>query len=844
MSNPLMSKTKRMPDMSGRTLPSAVFHDGPAWHSAQAALRDTDTMVERLLAGRSSRMTVLPSVVLPDAMVERTCDPRLKSKKKVEERLILAGGDKANQDGVAKIEVRKRSGVSYRIANSLYLSLPSENKAHPQATQAAVADTMKDFVFARGLPNFCVDRLSKYLPKDGCASRLRPVTVSEAAKAYANCGLMSAESDQVISPLPVYDVPDDVEAIKVNTRSSNGSPVFGSLRTEGADVLVRENYEWVYTQLQTVLSEAAFDGLSKIATAKKVKDVVTSLYQSHPYMMVLVGKAKTDVYSVDKLGVDGDFSMRFYNAYPRHWALFMQQGVQAVEGLAKNILDGDNFHSAIGVSLSGGGADAMITALDEQLVKDGFAYVHVGDDTFLAVRVGGSTYLFSVDMSSFDLTQVSEVTEAIHERGACEIAAADPGAAGAWLAYMRSRPVLVANAICVLMKDAGPSGSPGQSKLVNDPLCDVGCQRVLAELKRRWGANPLSWFGGATPANVERDIADAVFAAFGSLGLVAKLECVAHVWGSHSVRAVLETTPFLFLGYYFYAEGGEVRVYADLARSMRQMVYPPFKYTTDDNAFRAHELLRSAQVLASQGLFPSHLRDAQRKLWADVGLELEKLGDDVELSLMDDDALVMVYAPDVPASARGVAALMLRGPEGLWAPTPLGADGPIVVHTKFIAVAEPAAPGRAVVERLDEVEAALERLKKVAKVTKARLKQTPATFDRANAVAAIKAGAREPEHYRVGRSGAGRPPKKVHRGLAVPLRATVVHGEDAGPSGSARTRRRDGMARRDFQHEMANLREQMDRLEAEYAEQTYNELELSSRDRHMLSREARAELRR
>jgi hypothetical protein len=328
----------------------------------------------------------------------------------------------------------------------------------------------------------------------------------------------------------------------------------------------------------------------------------------------------------------------------------MQVATQALEAVAKTALE--TGHSAIGVSLHHGGADDLVVALDHQLATMGFAYVHVGDDSWVCIKEGSDLVLFALDCSNFDLTQHADATKEVHAALRRQLECIDQAAAGLWHAYARQRVVVVSGMATYTWRHAGPSGMPLQSK-VNDMLMDVLINRVLA--KRRSG-EPSEWWD----STIKETGAD--------LGFVIRVEQFARVRAS-SLREALEVNPFLFVGYYFSVRGGQVIVTADIPRTLAQMPYPSLKWMATGRELKVMEAMRLGSMVLSAGLPARGLEEAF-SVWRDSVVALldeviRDFGDSAEPRLkwaVGESA----FGPDLVPSLSGLRNALLRPPEKLW----------------------------------------------------------------------------------------------------------------------------------------------------------------------------------
>lgn len=150
--------------------------------------------------------------------------------------------------------------------------------------------------------------------------------------------------------------------------------------------------------------------------------------------------------------------------------LNMQVATQVMESLKKPITLDSASHTGIGMDLTHAGAELMINNMEFQLRKDGLAYVHVGDDSFVVKHLPRDRLLlYALDCSSFDLTQHADMTAVVHQVMREHLRRIDVVAAELWYAMVRKRMVVLMGTLVYIMRHAGPSGMPLQS-MTNDIL--------------------------------------------------------------------------------------------------------------------------------------------------------------------------------------------------------------------------------------------------------------------------------------------------------------------------------------------------------------------------------------
>lgn len=474
---------------------------------------------------------------------------------------------------------RKRSSQAKQLINKAYSALSLRDRE-------IVGATMKEKVFVDGGTENTLGRLLAAYPRSGGRGRLRPITRAEAREAVASAGLTPDLPDVAFRPFPLIPKEGDDRGITINPNSDNGFPVLGKWTTDGAAAMCMANASAV----EKAINEA-------VRTPEGVWAWLRLQEETRPHFVALMGKAKADYYSVEKV-VSG--KMRFYNVFPRHMLLNMQKATQVIEQIAENILvDPKRLHSGIGLALNRGGAEQLVKALEAQLAHTRTAFVHVGDDSWVVIEVGTYTIAFALDCSNFDLTQHSAVTAEVHLAIRDVLARVDVAAADLWYAYMRERLVVTAKTLVRRWKHGGPSGAPLQSK-VNDVLMDVMIRRLLRELTPK-----LTPFSGP---KVWEDVIGGKIKEVGELmGFSVRMEQFYCVNGK--LRSLLYDHPFLFIGYYFHVRsnysvnnGNFVVVQADVPRTFAQVPYPTLKWEATREDLDVTEAMRLASIAMNLGI--------------------------------------------------------------------------------------------------------------------------------------------------------------------------------------------------------------------------------------------------
>lgn len=577
-----------------------------------------------VLAGLDMEMR--PSVILPrnhvreESILMRT-DPEL---------LALAKSGKPVP--------RPRTVFAMRLLRSVYPLLPVTG----YCSQFVCRSAMVNKVYVDGGVECALGRLRMAYPRKDRGAVV-PISRSEAADAVRNCGiLMTGLSADALRKYPLVPKEGDTAGITVNPNSDNGFPVCGKWTTLGA---------------ASECMRLAVDVRRELERAPSVYDWVRSNELKRPWLVAVKGKAKADYYPQEKV-VEG--RMRFYNAFPRQIVLNMQVATQVMELNARHITAGGTSRSGIGITLVRGGAADLVQALDSMLSRLGHAYVHVGDDSWVVVRVDGSLVMFALDCSNFDLTQRAEVTLEVHRAIRDQLRLIDEIAAELWFAYARERLVVTVKSAAYQFKHAGPSGMPLQSK-VNDALMDVMIRRAVEGLR----------------SSLEEDVAAAVASAGASMGFVVKLEQYWRGWGVDSVREALASRPFLFLGYYFHVREDLVQVHCDLPRTLAQVPYPSTKWVAQKGQLLAMEAMRLGSIALNMGIPTVELGDAFAMFRAEaarlVREAIQTFGDLVDPKLrwaVQENPFTTSTEP----SLKGLLRALDRSPHELWSKPGYDAD--------------------------------------------------------------------------------------------------------------------------------------------------------------------------
>jgi len=651
MSNPLRAPTQtltsRQQELASQlpdTYLSLTTEERLRWD--KFANERTDIRVVQGFLTANLAMDIAPTVILPRELVG---DQQLLKQKKT----LFA------MAATEPIVCRKRTAAAKTVANAIYAAVPKAG-VKPVYRQDKIRERNANMLFAAAGTEYALGRIRDNYPRVGAT--VQAITRAEARTAIRNCGIdVAAVEESLRTPIPLNPVYGE-DHLRMNIHADNGFPVRGTMADEGCARLVLQ----LATDLRALFVQAQRSG-----GRQGVIDLVRRLEEGKPHLMLVRGKAKADMYSMEKIK---EQKLRFYNAFPRHLVMNMQVATQRLEFLKQHVLYKGN--SAQGLPLVRGGADDMVRVMQLRLDVEGAAYVHVGDDTFIAVKCRYGVMLLSLDCSNFDLTQHGALTKEVHEGLFRELEMIDPTAAALWYAMARERLVVVARSVVRRFKHAGPSGMPLQST-VNDVLMEVLCSRLLSAWPR----------DDAFYETLEKADLDALIQRVGrDMGFKVRLEEV-YATGGSSLMSALEDCPFLFLGFRWYKHPGErVTVFADLPRAVTQMQYPTASWMKKEE-LPMLEAIRLGSIIISMGVPPFELRAAwEAGRFAAAELLEAVLQQGVPASV-DDKVKWFTQEGNsgfelAEKSVRGLFNALRRDPEELWLrreeiPQPSPADDPL-----------------------------------------------------------------------------------------------------------------------------------------------------------------------
>jgi hypothetical protein len=489
---------------------------------------------------------------------------------------------------VGGLQGRTRDLAAVQAAQVYYDALGGTNE------KKSIRESCANKLLVAGGAHYALGRILQYYPKRGAGRDLIAPTAREVDIALQQCGLGGTLPSARLALSSAFADAMEEGEVEVVADAENGFPTMGKFRdAEARDACLR------YAAALRNELESHRTNLDGHLAALEARD---------PLLFTVRGKAKSDMYKWSKIE---DGALRFYNVIGRPLTLIMQQATQVLERsagtLATTPVVGERYLATVmGHALTGGGADALVTHMDWQLASTGYARLHCGDDTWLAVRTDEGVALFSIDCSAFDLTQHSSVSEPVHKALRRRLEEIDPISAAVWYKMARQRRTVIAGSITALLKHGGPSGMPLQSK-VNDVLMDVYLQRVILALhKHRREGLPMT----------QEVIESAISHEGTTLGFVVRLEELDHHVGVHTVRECLARKPFLFVGYRFHVRGDMVVPYIDIPRAMARLPYNSSFDWLDKQAHTVRTAIRIGGLVLSMGVPPVGEERAFAKLVA------------------------------------------------------------------------------------------------------------------------------------------------------------------------------------------------------------------------------------
>jgi hypothetical protein len=341
------------------------------------------------------------------------------------------------------------------------------------------------------------------------------------------------------------------------------------------------------------------------AQPANILDRIRELEKSYPYLALFVGAAKADMYTLESMRGN---MLRFYNACPAPLKYTMMQATQVVDEHTFNIVNSNFSKSSKGVRLMDGGAAAILQKLESEVQREGYAWCNDGDDTYICIQVfvGGAEYYlhFSLDCSSFDLTQDEELRAPAIRRLAELVKAVDLVSGSIFEYTHKSRLVALLGTYTVRMRDGGPSGLMMQSGL-NSIIMNFFLQAYFDRLKRVAFDGLVFRFDSVDSV---REVLEVTCKVVGrSLGLVVKfadykIAPVSSLWDLLKLEP-----PMLYVGYEWKVEvdteGQEcLKLFQQLPRSCSNVLYPARSWTPDDKVFQVDEALRMAGWLVCLGM--------------------------------------------------------------------------------------------------------------------------------------------------------------------------------------------------------------------------------------------------
>lgn len=540
------------------------------------------------------------------------------------------GEDVLLSSSTASLEVRHAAPRLLATLQEMYDRVPATCDQWPVSPQKLVAAAYGKAMLGGGV-QYSLGRLIQYGPKVGVAPP-KPFEASEVVPALIATGRRIPAPERV----PVAITEADV---KVNADSDNGFPVGGTMRDPFAQSKVLE--------LAGRIKNKLLSGRFTVAQGVEV------LKTTAPELVACKGKVKTDVYSLEKAAAR---SLRFYNVVGRQNVLLMQAGTQPLAEAWKEESKGD-WTTGIGKGFAHGRADELVAWLDQRLETEQVAWSHTGDDTLVVRRWEEKGQLwveiFSLDCSSFDLTQHHDVTKWVHEMIGRQLVAVDECAGELWKSFARERIVTLVGSLAVKTRHWGASGMPLQSE-VNDTLMEC----LLRRLAKR------SWHG---KEQLRAEIAE----VGAEVGFQIRLEdhfMATYKADEQPVRSLLQRRPFLYLGYYLYMDEETERIAAclDIPRFFAGGAYLSGGYV-EKAAVGPKVALALAGYTLSFGVPPPFFRESWEVLQSRAVAALQQVGDRLTDGEIEAEVARHVYAglPRI-ADLKGLVAAVSKDPREIW----------------------------------------------------------------------------------------------------------------------------------------------------------------------------------
>jgi len=504
--------------------------------------------------------------------------------------------------------MRTRGGDMVRAGAQAARWLPKRNDMFPSITHDGVFMRCAKTVAAIGGVESTYGRILKYYPAGMSAERrvmLEPVFVKEVLDAMELQGLPTREQCALLTR---KDIQGTDRSVKINPHSSNGAPTLG----KATDVEPLKMQLGIAVSYRKKLEEYIL-----AHGPDRVQTFIEALERSQPHDFLVMGKAKYDHYTVEKVM---EKMLRFYTCHPRWAAVLQQQASQVFEEACKPF---PASRSTQGYNFTGGGAHLFVTQFatfleaEKQSLNEhgvGFFYVNCGDDTKTGAiwREEGETEwrtaIWGLDASSFDLTQERGITEPIKQEFRECIRGIDQVSAELWYKFQTSRLTLMNGRAVVVMKDAGPSGGALQSK-VNGVLMGV----ALARLRKRIRKSDL-----ASPEALEK----LAISVGEELGLILRTEDLVFGLKGETYLQILSRRAFLYVGYWFYTEDGKGRVFFDFTRQMAGLPYSNIPYVKKDQVLYNISLAQKISgVLQCAGYIPRSMEAIMAPLFS-LGVNL------------------------------------------------------------------------------------------------------------------------------------------------------------------------------------------------------------------------------
>jgi hypothetical protein len=318
-----------------------------------------------------------------------------------------------------------------------------------------------------------------------------------------------------------------------------------------------------------------------------------------------------------------------------------------------------------GVNFSGGGLSKFLAIVEMHCRTRGYFYTHVGDDTMIWFYTIDGVVGFSLDCSSFDITQHATISNDIDMMIYDTMLPINPVAA---YVYRRvtidDKKVVLHGKSAFKFKHMGLSGTHMQSEK-NDIHMDLICMDLMDMIEASYGF--IVDMEGCHRLNATNEILNedtlrgfAERAATMNAVVIKLADYV--VSDKMTVRECMSVKPFLFCGTEMYVRGdtGEAHLHLQIPRFCTNLLYPN-KYIVDRKEFKVIESLRLLACFACVGV---PIQSEANAFTAGLSLAVilaRKAMNGIEEFVPTVPVQYKVLETDLPANVEGLISFMLEG---------------------------------------------------------------------------------------------------------------------------------------------------------------------------------------